>query len=239
MSETRSLDPSTKRGNVEALPAAGRRLLDRTPVSYAESCLAQRQSLVSCQDPLTCTVDRSAIDIQLRKGTVQTVALQEDSKTLEEVEVQKLLEKYPPAREHLLEMLHDLQDRSLQHYLTDDAMAAVASYLGLTLSDVKGTASFYTMFRFAPRGRHVIRICASPPCQLMGATTIQAKLQEKLHVGVGETTGDAGFTLEATSCLGVCGVAPAMMIDAEVYGNLTPARIEAIIDKIRREDEAS
>jgi|AntAceMinimDraft_16_1070373.scaffolds.fasta_scaffold56536_2 NADH:ubiquinone oxidoreductase subunit E len=158
---------------------------------------------------------------------------------LEEVEVQKLLEKYSPAREHLLEMLHDLQDHSPQHYLSDDAMAAVASYLGLALSDVKGTASFYSMFSFTPRGRHLIRICTSPPCQLLGATTIQAKLQEKLHVAVGETTVDGAFTLETTSCLGVCGVAPAMMIDTEVYGNLTPERIEAIIDKMRREDEAS
>ena len=153
--------------------------------------------------------------------------------------MQKLLNKYPPAREHLLEMLHDLQDHSPQHYLSDDAMAAVASYLGLTLSDVKGSASFYSMFSFTPRGRHVIRICASPPCQLLGATTIQAKLQEKLQVGVGETTADGAFTLETTSCLGVCGVAPAMMIDTEVYGNLTPARIETILDKIRRGDEAS
>ena len=153
--------------------------------------------------------------------------------------MQKLLDKYPPAREHLLEMLHDLQDHNPQHYLSDDALVAVAAYLGLTLSDVKGTASFYTMFSFTPRGRHVIRICASPPCQLLGATTIQAKLQEKLHVVVEETTADGAFTLETTSCLGVCGVAPAMMIDDEVYGNLTPARIETIIDKIRREDEAS
>jgi len=153
--------------------------------------------------------------------------------------VQKLLNKYPPAREHLLEMLHDLQDYSSQHYLSDDAMAAVASYLGLAVSDVKGTASFYSMFSFTPRGRHLIRICASPPCQLLGATTILAELQEKLHVAVGETTVDGAFTLETTSCLGVCGVAPAMMIDTEVYGNLTPERIEAIIDKMRREDEAS
>jgi len=153
--------------------------------------------------------------------------------------VQRLLERYPPAREHLLEMLHDLQDQNPQHYLSDDAMAAVASYLGLTLSDVKGTASFYSMFSFAPRGRHIIRICASPPCQLLGATTIQAKLREKLHVAIGETTADGAFTLETTSCLGVCGVAPAMMIDDEVYGNLTPERIEVIIDKMRREDEAS
>ncbi len=153
--------------------------------------------------------------------------------------MQRLLGRYPPAREHLLEMLHDLQDQNPQHYLSDDAMAAVASYLGLALSDVRGTASFYSMFSFAPRGRHIIRICASPPCQLLGATTVLQKLIDVLGIAVGETTTDGLFTLETTSCLGVCGVAPAMMIDDEVYGNLAPEGIEAVIEKIRREDEAS
>jgi len=152
--------------------------------------------------------------------------------------VQELLNKYPPAREHLLEMLHDLQDYSPQHYLSDNAMAAVASYLGLALSDVKGTASFYSMFSFTPRGKHVIRVCQSPPCQLMGGTSVLEKLSEILRISVSETTTDGLFTLETTSCLGVCGVAPAMMIDTKVYGHLTPERIKTIIGQIRREDGA-
>lgn len=150
------------------------------------------------------------------------MALQEDSKTVEEVEVQKLLEKYPPVREHLLEVFHDLQDHDPQHSLSDAAMAEVASHLGLTPSDVKGTASFYSMFRFTPRGRHLIRICAAPVC-----------------VAVEETTVEGAFTLETTSCLGLCSVTPTMMIDEEAYGDLAREGIEVVIGKIRREDEAS
>jgi len=153
--------------------------------------------------------------------------------------VQELLNKYPPVREHLLEMLHDLQDHNSQHYLSNEALAGVASYLNLPLSEVKGVASFYSMFSFTPRGRHVIRVCESPPCQLCGATTVLEELKRVLGVGLGETTKDNQFTLETTSCLGACGVAPAMMIDDEVYGNLTPERIRAIIERIRREDAAS
>ncbi len=151
----------------------------------------------------------------------------------------KVLKNYPSTKENLLDILHDLQEADPHHYLSDEALVDVADYLGLTLSEVKGTASFYSMFSFTPRGKHIIRICESPPCQLLGASTVLGKLKETLSVEVGETTGDGLFTLETTSCLGVCGVAPAMMIDEEVYGNLTPKKIETIIERMRRGDEAS
>ena len=150
-----------------------------------------------------------------------------------------VLKRYPSTKENLLDILHDLQEANPHNYLSDGALVDVADYLGLTLSEVKGTASFYSMFSFTPRGRHIIRICESPPCQLLGASTVLQKLKETLSVKVGETTGDGLFTLETTSCLGVCGVAPAMMIDEEVYGNLTPEKIETIIERMRRDDEAS
>lgn len=150
-----------------------------------------------------------------------------------------VLKRYPSTKENLLDILHDLQEANPHNYLSDEALVDVADYLGLTLSEVKGTASFYSMFSFTPRGKHIIRICESPPCQLLGASTVLQKLKETLSVKVGETTGDGLFTLETTSCLGVCGVAPAMMIDEEVYGNLTPEKIETIIERMRRDDEAS
>ena len=158
----------------------------------------------------------------------------------EEVHVNDVLKKYPSAtREDLLDILHDIQESDPHHFLSDEVLTDVATYLGMDLADIKGTASFYSMFGFSPRGRHVIRICDSPPCQLLGATNVLQKLIDVLEVAVGETTTDGLFTLETSSCLGICGVAPAMMIDHETYGNLTPSRIVEIIEQIRREDEAS
>ncbi|HEX32346.1 MAG TPA: NADH-quinone oxidoreductase subunit NuoE [Candidatus Acetothermia bacterium] len=158
----------------------------------------------------------------------------------EEVHVNEVLKKYPSAtREDLLDILHDIQESDPHHFLSDEVLTDVASHLGMDLADIKGTASFYSMFSFSPRGKHVIRICDSPPCQLLGATTVLQKLIEVLGVAVGETTSDGLFTLETSSCLGMCGVAPAMMIDNETYGNLTPSRIVEIIERIRREDETS
>lgn len=152
--------------------------------------------------------------------------------------MRSLLEKYPRSTEHLLDMLHDLQAAEPRNYLTRDALRAVADYLSLPLSSLVSTATFYSMYSLKPRGRHIIRICESPPCQIVGAESLIDLLQEHLGVGVDETTDDGAFTLETSSCLGVCGVAPAMMVDEELYGNLTPARVVDVIEDVRRQDAA-
>jgi len=150
--------------------------------------------------------------------------------------VRSLLEKYPQSTEHLLDMLHDLQAAEPRNYLTRDALRAAADYLGLPLSDVVSTATFYSMYSLKPRGRHIIRICESPPCQIVGAESLIDLLGSHLGIAVGETSEDGLFTLETSSCLGVCGVAPAMMIGEELYGNLTPARVVDVIENVRRQD---
>ena len=152
--------------------------------------------------------------------------------------MRRLLENYPPSTEHMLDMLHDLQQAEPRNYLSRDALRAVAEYVNVPLSEVVSTATFYSMYSMTPRGRHVIRICESPPCQLVGAESLIDLLAKHLGIGVGETTGDGSFTLETTSCLGVCGVAPAMMIDEELVGNLTPARVVDAIEAVRRRDAA-
>ena len=148
---------------------------------------------------------------------------------------QKIIQQYDPSPENLLSILHDLQDANQRHYLTEQDLQAAAAYLRLPFSFVEGVATFYTMFSLTPRGKYIIRICESPPCHLMGSTTIAQELMNLLGIQFGETTGDELFTLEMSSCLGVCGVAPAMMINDEVYGNLTPHRIHEILEEKRRE----
>lgn len=147
---------------------------------------------------------------------------------------QKIIQQYDPSPENLLSILHDLQDANQRHYLTELDLQAAAGYLRLPFSFVQGVATFYTMFSLTPRGRFIIRICESPPCHLMGSTTIAQELMKQLSIQFGETSGDELFTLEMSSCLGVCGVAPAMMVNDEVYGNLTPQRIREILEEKRR-----
>ena len=146
----------------------------------------------------------------------------------------KILKQYQRTGDNLLAILHDIQDASPQHYLSDDDLRAVADYLRLTYSFVLGVATFYTMYSLKPRGKNLIRVCQSPPCHLLGSSTISRELIRLLGIGFGETTADKRFSLEMTSCLGVCGVAPAMMINDQVYGNLTVERIAEVIDGLRR-----
>ncbi len=146
----------------------------------------------------------------------------------------KILKQYERSGDNLLAMLHDIQNASPEHYLSEADLRAAADYLKLTYSFVYGVATFYTMYSLEPRGRNLIRVCQSPPCHLLGSTTISRELMRLLGIGFGETTADKLFTLEMTSCLGVCGVAPAMMINNRVYGNLTKERIAEVVDGLRR-----
>jgi len=150
--------------------------------------------------------------------------------------VKELLTRYPATTEYMLDMLHDLQDAEPKNYLKPEALQAVADYVSVPLSEVVSTATFYTMYSLKPRGKHVIRLCESPPCQLVGAESMLDILSAHLGIEVGQTTADGVFTLETTSCLGVCGVAPAMMIDAELHGNLTKEHIVAAIESVRGSD---
>lgn len=148
---------------------------------------------------------------------------------------QDVFERYSPTGDNLISILHDLQDLCEWNYLSREDLQMTADYLEEPYSFVHGVATFYTMFSLEPRGKFVIRVCQSPPCHLMGAADISTELSEILGVGFGETTPDRLFTMEMTSCLGVCGVAPAIMINDQVVGNLTPERLKGIIEAKRRE----
>ena len=148
----------------------------------------------------------------------------------------ELLRKFPRSMESLLDILHAIQDADPQHHLSDEALRAAAEYVGAPLSEVVSTATFYTMYSRVPRGRHIIRMCESPPCHLAGAENLLKALAEHLGVEVGGTTSDGAVTLETSSCLGVCAEAPAMMIDDRVYGNLTKEKALGAIAEVRRSD---
>ena len=144
-----------------------------------------------------------------------------------------ILKKFEPKLHNVLYILHELQDNNPNHYVAREDIESCAEYLNVPYSYVHGVATFYTMFSLTPRGRHVIRLCDSPPCHLMGSTSTLDYLKQRLGVDVGETTPDGTFTLELASCLGVCGVAPAIMINDEMFGKLTPERIDAILEERR------
>ena len=149
-------------------------------------------------------------------------------------DIRDCVRQFGQGQGNLIPILHSLQSR--YGYLTAEAMEEVADWLDIPASEVYGTATFYTLFAVKPLGEHVIRLCDSPPCHIEGATSIRKAIEEHLGISEGETTDDGTFTLEAVSCIGLCGVAPAIMIDEDVYGNLTPEMIPAILREKRGEE---
>lgn len=151
--------------------------------------------------------------------------------------IEEVLSKYEPKRENILLILHELQNLKPNQFLSREDIESVAKYLNLPPSKVYETATFYGLFSTKPRGKYIIRVCASTPCHVEGAEEILNTLEETLGIKVGETTKDGLFTLEEVSCLGICGVAPAMMINEEAFGNLTPERAVEIINSFKEKEE--
>ncbi|HPB18492.1 MAG TPA: NADH-quinone oxidoreductase subunit NuoE [Candidatus Cloacimonas sp.] len=147
--------------------------------------------------------------------------------------IKEICQKYAPHKDNLIQILHEVQDQDPQHYISPEAVDTIAEYLKIPVNHIYGVLTFYTMYSTKPRGKNIIRLCESPPCYLKGSENILRKLKILLGINIGETTKDGIFTLEFTSCLGVCGNAPVMMINDDVYGDLTEEKVEDIIDKIR------
>ncbi|MCD6578692.1 NADH-quinone oxidoreductase subunit NuoE [bacterium] len=147
--------------------------------------------------------------------------------------VDEILKKYETKKENLISILHDIQNTDPQNYLSQDNIKKVAKFLNISLSEIFGVISFYTMFSTKPRGKYIIKICRSTACHINGAGNIIKKIKEKLNINVGETTKDGLFILEQVGCLGLCGMAPAMMINDNVYGNLTDEKIDLILEEVK------
>jgi NADH-quinone oxidoreductase F subunit len=131
----------------------------------------------------------------------------------------------------LMPVLQEVQEAV--GYLPPAVQERIALGLNIQGSEVFGVMSFYSMYTWKPKGKYVIRMCESPPCHVVNAENMLHALQQELGIGIGETTADGLFTLELTACLGVCEVAPAMQINEVVVGNLTPAKIKAVLADYR------
>ena len=114
-----------------------------------------------------------------------------------------------------------------------DVQEIIAEGMGKTLSEVYGVATFYSQFSLEPKGQYVCGVCLGTACYVKGSQKILDRLAEELNIPVGDTTDDGLFTLQATRCLGACGLAPVMTINEEVYGRLVPDDIPGILAKYK------
>jgi NADH:ubiquinone oxidoreductase subunit E len=144
----------------------------------------------------------------------------------------ELAEQYGRSRENLLPILQGVVEK--EKYLSDFSMIEIARELDLPAAEVYGTATFYSFLDYKKRGKFIIRVCKTITCSMKGKNQILLTIEDMLKIGMGETTSDKRFSLLETNCLGWCHKAPAMLINDEVFTDLTPEKVREILSEFMK-----
>jgi NADH-quinone oxidoreductase subunit E len=145
----------------------------------------------------------------------------------EKREIAEEQRRYPDRRAACVGALKIVQ-RS-RGWVSDDSLRELAEHLGMTADELDGVATFYNMIFRRPVGRHVILLCDSVSCWIMGLESLRAQLKQKLNVDFGETSEDRHYTLLPVACLGACDHAPALLLDGELHGDMTAQKLDALV----------
>jgi NADH-quinone oxidoreductase subunit E len=142
-------------------------------------------------------------------------------------EVEALIEEYPDPRAASIEALMVVQKH--RRWVSDEALRDVAAMISMDAAELDGVATFYNLIYRRPVGRHVILLCDSVTCWIVGYEKIRRALEQKLGIVYGQTTGDDRFTLLPIACLGACERGPALMIDEDTHFNVTTEKLDQIL----------
>ena len=148
------------------------------------------------------------------------------------VKLQEAIAAHKDEKGALMPVLQAAQD--IFGYLPEEVQNYIAKELDIPVSDIYGVATIYAQFNLEPKGKYIISVCMGTACYVKGSQKVLDRLAEELKIPVGRTTPDGRFTLNATRCLGACGLAPVIMVNDDVYGRLTPDQIPGIIAKYRQ-----
>ncbi len=149
----------------------------------------------------------------------------------ETIKVMEILKRYSSDKDNLIPILQEIQKNV--GYLSPDFVRLVSKHLKISASSVYGVATFYTMFKFAKPAKHNIKVCLGTSCHVKGGDRILETFERLLEVRCGESSRDLMFSLERVACLGSCALAPVVVIDDTIYGNMHVDRIKPILSKIR------
>lgn len=131
----------------------------------------------------------------------------------------------------LIHAFHKMQKE--ENYLPEDKLAALAEDLNIPLSEVYSAASFYKQFHFKPRGKNIVCVCVGTACHVRGASAVVEKIEGAFGIKAGETAKDMSVTLETVGCVGCCGLAPVVVVNEEITGELTPLKVDDIVDSVK------
>ncbi len=141
-----------------------------------------------------------------------------------------IIEKYAPRdKSNLIAILQHVQHAD--GYITPEAVDRISSHLSISRSQIFGVASFYSQFKFNPPGRHSIKICLGTACHVQGGDFLLSTLRSEIGIAPNETTADGRFNLERVACLGCCALAPVVMINDEIFSNMSVVKLKEILSR--------
>lgn len=166
---------------------------------------------------------------QIKVGKGHCFELNEKDKRF--VRLKRVIDELRQQRGALIAVLHKAQD--IYGFLPEELQTYIAGQLDVPLSEVCGVVTFYSYFTMKPRGELLISVCLGTACYVKGAGEIFEKLSRKLNIRIGETTEDGKFTLEASRCVGACGLAPVLTVNETIHGRLTLDDVDSLLEKYR------
>lgn len=143
--------------------------------------------------------------------------------------MQEILNTYKQEKDNLIQILNEVQE--YYGYVPEKAQLAISEYLSIPMAEIYGVITFYSRFTLKPKGKYHIAVCLGTACFVKGSEKILDRAKERLGIDVGETTKDGKFSLEATRCVGACGLAPVFTVNDEVFGKATVKTMDEILDK--------
>ena len=149
-------------------------------------------------------------------------------------ETKNILTKYEKDKSNLIQVLNEVQEHF--GYIPSKAQMEISEYLGMEMAEIYGVITFYSRFTLKPKGKYNISVCLGTACFVKGSEKLLDTAKEALKIKEGETTPDGKFSIDATRCIGACGLAPVFTVNEEVYGKATPEMMKKVIEEYKNKE---
>ena len=150
-------------------------------------------------------------------------------------EMQELLKNYSQDKSNLIQILNEVQEK--YGYIPKQSQIEISNYLNIPMAEIYGVITFYSRFTLEPKGKYNISVCLGTACFVKGSQALLDRLKERLKIEEGQTTPDGKFSIDATRCVGACGLAPVFTINNEVYGKATVKKLDEVLDEYMKKED--
>ncbi len=150
-------------------------------------------------------------------------------------EMKELLKNYSQDKSNLIQILNEVQEK--YGYIPKQSQIEISNYLNIPMAEIYGVITFYSRFTLEPKGKYNISVCLGTACFVKGSQALLDRLKERLKIEEGQTTPDGKFSIDATRCVGACGLAPVFTINNEVYGKATVKKLDEVLDEYMKKED--